>query len=310
MRGPKSVPSADERPTTEGQKVDRRSSSRTPSPLQSNGRRPFPSSPAGNAREMTATTTRPRTRRGTRGRSGRREHLAIGCSGWNYDSWRGRLYPHGLGESRWLERYAQEFDTVEVNATFYRLPSRKAVEKWVEATPPGFTFAVKTSRYLTHVRRLRDLAPGVARFRERIEPLQRSRRLGPMLWQLPATFRRDDERLEDAAGELGPGRHAFEFRHESWFAPEVAEILCRHSIAFVTADSAKRAFPPAPETTEWSYTRLHDGRGRRGNYTERQLQDLARSIARQHGRAYVYFNNDWEGFAVDNARRLRELICP
>jgi uncharacterized protein YecE (DUF72 family) len=213
-----------------------------------------------------------------------------------------------LPESRWLVRYAEVFSTVEVNATFYRLPSRTAVERWAAVTPPGFTFAVKASRYLTHVRRLRDLAPGVARFYERIEPLARAERLGPVLWQLPATFTRDDERLETAVRELGPGLHAFEFRHESWFAPEVAEILRRRSIAFVRADSAKRPLPPAPETAEWSYVRLHDGRGRRGNYSERQLRALARDAGRLRGTTYVYFNNDWEGFAVNNARRLQELI--
>jgi uncharacterized protein YecE (DUF72 family) len=256
---------------------------------------------------MTAMATHPGIGRGTGTPLHPKGPVAIGCSGWNYDSWRGHLYPPGLPESRWLERYAEEFETVEVNATFYRLPSRQTVERWVEATPPGFVFAVKASRYLTHVRRLRDLAPGIERLRERIEPLVRARRLGPVLWQLPATFTRDDERLDEAVSALGPGRHAFEFRHETWFAPEVAEILRRHSIAFVHADSDRRKLPPAPATAAWSYLRLHDGRGRRGNYTERQLRDLAREIEGLPGPMYVYFNNDWEGFAVNDARRLREL---
>jgi uncharacterized protein YecE (DUF72 family) len=257
---------------------------------------------------LTATRAgRPRSRGETPRGSARAGRLLIGCSGWNYDDWRGRLYPDGLPQSRWLERYAEQFDTVEVNATFYRLPTRKTVERWVEVTPPRFTFAVKASRYLTHVRRLRELAPGIARFRERIEPLERSRKLGPVLWQLPERFLRDDERLAAAVKELGPGRHAFEFRHSSWFVPEVAEILRRRSVAVVDADSRRRALPPAPRTADWSYVRLHLGRGRRGNYSERELEELGRKLERRRGPAFVYFNNDWEGFAVDNARRLREL---
>jgi uncharacterized protein YecE (DUF72 family) len=121
--------------------------------------------------------------------------VRIGCSGWNYAHWRERVYPKGLPQRRWLEHYATLFDTVEVNTTFYRLPRREAVASWVEESPAGFLFAVKASRYLTHVKRLREMEEGVARFYERIEPLARSPKLGPVLWQLPPTFRRDDERL-------------------------------------------------------------------------------------------------------------------
>ena len=143
--------------------------------------------------------------------------VRIGCSGWNYDDWRGRLYPEGLGKSRWLARYAEEFDTVEVNSTFYRLASSAAVARWVEQTPPRFLFAAKASRYLTHVRRLRDIERGIARYYERIQPLVDSPKLGPIVWQLPANFARDDDVLAGALELLPPGRHCFEFRHESWF---------------------------------------------------------------------------------------------
>ncbi len=119
----------------------------------------------------------------------------MGCSGWNYRDWRGVLYPDGCPQRRWLSRYAEAFDTVEVNATFYRLPTRSAVEGWVAQAPPGFVLAVKASRYLTHVKRLRDMEQGVARLWERLEPLTTSAHMGPVLWQLPATFHRDDERL-------------------------------------------------------------------------------------------------------------------
>src|SRR5918998_1430426 len=132
--------------------------------------------------------------------------VRVGCSGWQYDSWRGGLYPEGLGKNRWLERYAEVFDTVEVNSTFYRLASRDAVARWVEQTPPGFLFAAKASRYLTHIKRLQGLEQGIERYYERIEPLVESGKLGPVVWQFPATFRRDDERLRAALPLLPPGR--------------------------------------------------------------------------------------------------------
>jgi uncharacterized protein YecE (DUF72 family) len=129
----------------------------------------------------------------------------VGCSGWNYPHWRGTVYPKGVPTRRWLEHYAALFGTVEVNHTFYRLPPRSAVERWVEQTPPGFLFSVKASRFLTHMKRLTDMGVGLERFYERIEPLIESSKLGPVLWQLPERFGRDDERLASALGRLPPG---------------------------------------------------------------------------------------------------------
>jgi len=122
-----------------------------------------------------------------------RRPIRIGCSGWNYASWKQELY-EGLPASRWLEHYARHFDTVEANNTFYRLPNRDAVANWERTAPPGFVFAVKASRYLTHVKRLRDVGEGLQRFYDRIDPLLCSSKLGPILWQLPPNFQRDDER--------------------------------------------------------------------------------------------------------------------
>ena len=151
--------------------------------------------------------------------------VRIGCSGWNYSHWREVVYPKGLPPRRWLEHYATLFDTVEVNNTFYRLPTRSAVAGWVEQSPPGFLFTVKASRYLTHMKRLTDLGRGLERFYERIEPLVDSPKMGPVLWQLPGNFHRNDERLASALAQLPPGRHCFEFRHESWFVPEIYAML-------------------------------------------------------------------------------------
>jgi uncharacterized protein YecE (DUF72 family) len=235
--------------------------------------------------------------------------IRIGCSGWSYDHWRGRLYPAGTPTGRWLELYAATFDTVELNATFYRLPVKKTVERWAEATPAGFCFAVKASRYLTHVRRLQELREGLERLAERLEPLVAAGKLGPVLWQLPPTFERDDERLAAALAALPPGgRHAFEFRHPSWFAADVYALLRANGAALVVADRASLPAAPWVDTAGWSYLRFHHGRsGRRGNYSRAELRRWAGRIRHARGDVYAYFNNDWEGFAVDNARTLREL---
>ncbi len=237
--------------------------------------------------------------------------VRIGCSGWNYRSWRGVLYPAGVPARRWLELYAERFDTVEVNATFYRLPSREAVAHWVEQTPSPFVFAVKASRYLTHVRRLRDIGDGVARFYERVEPLTDAERLGPVLWQLPERFPRDEERLAAALDLLPAGRHAFEFRHASWFVPAVYELLRAHGAALVIGDHPQRPFQTDETTTSWRYVRFHHGaRGRRGNYSERELDVWAQRLRswRERGEVFAYFNNDWEGFAPRDALALRRRV--
>jgi uncharacterized protein YecE (DUF72 family) len=237
--------------------------------------------------------------------------VRIGCSGWVYDHWRGRVYPDGLPQRRWLEHYASLFETVEVNATFYRLPKRDTVAAWVEGTPAGFVFAVKASRYLTHLKRLRDLGDGLERFYARIQPLVDSPKLGPVLWQLPENFHRDDDRLAGALERLPPGRHCFEFRHPSWFHPDVYALLRGHGTALVVGDTPTRPFQAHELTAGWSFVRFHHGsRGRRGNYSDRELEEWAERLARWRAQAdvYAYFNNDWEGFAVRNALALRKLL--
>ena len=235
----------------------------------------------------------------------------IGCSGWNYADWRERIYPRGLPPRRWLARYAELFDTVEVNSTFYRLASRDAVAAWVEQTPDDFVFALKASRYLTHFKRLTDMEQGVRRFYERIDPLVGTPKLGPIVWQLPENFHRDDERLASALQRLPPGRHAFEFRHASWFAPNVYALLREHGVALVIGDHPARPFQSHELTADWTFVRFHQGaRGRRGNYAESELRTWQRRITQWRRRAevYAYFNNDWEAFAVRNARRLKSML--
>jgi uncharacterized protein YecE (DUF72 family) len=235
----------------------------------------------------------------------------VGCSGWNYSDWRGRFYPQKLPPSRWLEAYGQIFDTVEVNSTFYRLASRKAVERWVEQTPPGFIFALKASRYLTHIRRLRDMSRGVHRFYAPLVPLLEAGRMGPVLWQLPETFHRDDDALAFALERLPEGRHCFEFRHPSWFEPTVLELLRDHGAALVIGDHPQRPFQALELTTNWTFVRFHYGRrGRNGNYSTAELERWKRRLAAWRAKAevFAYFNNDWQGFAPRNARWLAERL--
>jgi uncharacterized protein YecE (DUF72 family) len=237
--------------------------------------------------------------------------VRIGCSGWNYAHWRERVYPKDLPPRRWLEHYATLFDTVEVNATFYRLPTEKAVGGWVEQSPPEFCFAVKASRYLTHIKRLTTVEQGVRLFYERIRPLAESPKLGPVLWQLPENFHRNDERLASALEALPAGRHAFEFRHASWFAAEVYALLRERGVALVIGDTPKRPFQTHELTADFTFVRFHYGhRGRGGNYSERELEEWARRIERWRDEVdvFAYFNNDWEGYAVKNGLWLRRRI--
>jgi uncharacterized protein YecE (DUF72 family) len=203
---------------------------------------------------------------------------------------------------------------VEVNSTFYRLPRRDAVAHWLEQTPGEFLFAVKASRYLTHIKRLRDLGPGLERFLERIDPMLGSPQLGPLLWQLPPTFRRDDERLADALARLPRAlRHCVEFRHPSWFVEDTYALLREHGVALAIGDRPQvNAFQTHELTADWTYVRFHGGtRGRRGNYSDGELREWAtrlREWSRTH-EVYAYFNNDWEGFAPRNAALLKRLLA-
>jgi uncharacterized protein YecE (DUF72 family) len=240
------------------------------------------------------------------------ERIRIGCSGWNYDHWRnGVFYPPRLPARSWLAYYAEHFDTVEVNATFYRLPRPSSVARWVEVTPDDFVISFKASRYLTHVKRLRDLPGHVDLLLDRVAPLVESPKLGPMLWQLPPTFARDDERLASALEQLPPGlRHAVEFRHESWFADEVFELLRVHGVALVLADRARSpALRRCELTADFAYVRLHEGRDR-GNYSHAELGRWVAMLGRLAERAevFAYFNNDWHGYAVENALYVKRSL--
>jgi len=239
--------------------------------------------------------------------------IRIGCSGWQYASWRERFYPKGVAQRRWLQHYAGTFDTVEVNATFYRLAKPDAVAAWVQESPDDFVFTIKGSQYLTHMKRLLDTGQGLERFYASIAPLVESPKLGPVLWQLPPNFRRDDDRLAAWLEALPEGDHAVEFRHDSWFVPEVYGLLYAHGVAFVSGDDPRRVDWPLEVTAPFTFVRFHYGtRGRRGNYSETELREWAarlRDLATGVD-VWAYFNNDWEAFAIGNGKRLKRLLDP
>jgi uncharacterized protein YecE (DUF72 family) len=236
--------------------------------------------------------------------------LHIGCSGWQYRSWRdGAFYPPKLPQRRWLEYYSSVFGTVEVNSTFYRLARPEAVARWLQETPPEFLLTVKASRYMTHIRRLQDLEEPMRRFYAGIEPLVGSPKLGPVLWQLPANFKRDEERLSEVLHALPEGRHCFEFRDPSWFTDDVLELLRQFGVALVYGDHPERPWQPLELTADWTFIRFHYGRrGRRGNYSETELREWAERLGGLDAEVFAYFNNDWEAFAPRNALRLRSLL--
>jgi uncharacterized protein YecE (DUF72 family) len=236
----------------------------------------------------------------------------VGCSGWVYPHWRERFYPKGIPQRTWLSFYAEHFDTVEINNTFYRLPKPAAVEGWADHSSPEFTFAIKVSRYMTHIKRLTMVETGLKRFYEPLEPLTRSGKLGPLLWQFPENFHRDEERLAGALAALPPGRHAFEFRHQSWFTDDVYALLRDHGAALVVGDESSRwASTPHVRTADWTYIRFHHGsRGRHGNYSASEIERWAGRISqwRRDTEVYAYFNNDWEGYAIRNAKLLKKQL--
>ncbi len=236
--------------------------------------------------------------------------VRIGCSGWEYRHWRGGFYPAGIPQSRWLEHYAAHFDTVELNGTFYRLPRPDTFDRWRARVPSGFRFAVKASRYLTHIRRLREPGEPLERLWSRATHLED--RLGPMLYQLPPHWRRDAGRLEAFLDALPPARlQAIEFRDPSWHHPEVHRLLDRHGVALCLHDMPGAEAPREP-VGPFVYLRFHGSAGTYGgSYPPQAIGAWARRLATLAQRgldAWVYFNNDLGGQAPRDAVRLREAL--
>ena len=244
-----------------------------------------------------------------------RPNPRIGCSGWNYKAWRVAFYPKGLSSERWLDFYASRFDTVEINSTFYRLPERGTFAAWQAQTPKNFLFAVKASRFLTHMKRLREPREPLARLFSRASAL--GRQLGPVLYQLPGNFTIDLARLEAflaALPRLSSGariRHVMEFRHPSWYVAETYHALRRHGVALCLHDKEGSEIDQ-PIDGPFVYVRFHGTSGRyHGSYGRRALTVWAHRLAEQmqDGRQiFAYFNNDPDAAAVDNALTLRSAL--
>ncbi len=237
--------------------------------------------------------------------------VVIGTSGWQYADWRGRLYPPSLPVRCWLEHYAACFDTLEVNNAFYRLPERATFEKWAARTPPGFVVAVKASRYLTHIRRLREPEEPVARLMERAAGL--GERLGPVLLQLPPDLPADLAALERTLSCFPSGvRVAVEPRHESWFSETLAEMLARFDAALCLAD---RLGPITPvwRTASFGYVRFHEGRASpRPSYGRRALERWGERLAEiwpAEADVYAFFNNDHLACAPRDAARFAAAVA-
>lgn len=240
-----------------------------------------------------------------------RKAIHIGTSGWNYDHWRGPFYPKDLPQGAWLDFYAQQFHTVEINNSFYRLPEKSTFESWRDTVPEDFLFAVKGSRYITHMKKLKDPQESLARFVDRVRGL--GAKLGPVLFQLPPRWRVNVERLEAFLGALpGDLRWAFEFRDTSWFGEATSELLRQYGAAFCIYQFAG-TLSPREVTADFVYIRLHGPQQEayRGQYDETTLREWAgamRTWAEAGREVFCYFDNDEKGYAAQDALRLQELL--
>ncbi|HYA00543.1 MAG TPA: DUF72 domain-containing protein [Candidatus Binatia bacterium] len=237
--------------------------------------------------------------------------VRIGTSGWQYADWRGAFYPEKMPQRLWLERYASHFDVVEVNNTFYRLPAAEVFAQWRERVPASFRFALKLSRYISHIRRLREPAESMRTFLERAAQL--GDRIGPLLLQLPPNFPVDPGRLEDALAAV-PHRFrvAVEVRHASWFREEVAAVLRRHDAALCLTDRCGEPQEPRWPTAGWGYLRFHQGAEGDWSYGERTLRDWAsrvRSLWGEGADVHAFFNNDPGCAAVRDAAAFAQVCA-
>jgi len=241
-----------------------------------------------------------------------RPSIHIGTSGWHYPHWHGVFYPAEMPARELLGFYCQHFHTVEINNSFYHLPARQTFRLWYQQTPKNFCFAVKASRYITHMKKLKDAQQPVAVFLSHVRGLKE--KLGPILFQLPPRWRRDPERLSQFLEALPRGyRYAFEFRDPSWFHEETYAQLRRRNAAFCVYDLAGQTSPRLL-TADFAYLRLHGPSAFKyqGRYSRRQLAAWWRTVQgwlREVGAIYVYFDNDQNGYAALNAQELRQLAA-
>ena len=236
--------------------------------------------------------------------------VRVGCSGWQYRHWRGDFYPADLPSDRWLEFYASRFDTVEINNSFYRLPEPTVFASWRRRAPGGFIYAVKASRFLTHMKKLKDPEEPLARFFSHARQLGPT--FGPVLYQLPPRWRVNRERLTSFLRQLPRRRrHAIEFREPSWYCDEVFALLDRYHVSLCLHDM-KGSTPERLAVGPFVYLRFHGTTRYGGRYDDETLEDWAEWLAPRVDRGvhvYAYFNNDVGGHAPRDAMRLRKAIA-
>jgi len=234
--------------------------------------------------------------------------IRVGTSGWDYWHWKGLFYPHDLPRSEWLRHYQAKFNTVELNASFYRSVRTSTFARWREASPEGFLWAVKAHRAITHLTRLREKDP-LEKFLESVEGLGAG--LGVILFQLPPSLKFESKPAQRFLGWLPEGkRYAVEPRHKSWLEEEPLELLAKHGVALCIADSGGR-FPSGEHVTaDFVYLRFHGGeRLYASRYAEEQMRVWAEKLAAWEQPAFVYFNNDFHGYAVENAVELKQAVA-
>ena len=234
--------------------------------------------------------------------------IRIGTSGWTYQHWQRVFYPVKWPKSRWLEYYSEHFDTVELNASFYRLPNRTTFESWKARTPDNFLWSVKGSKFITHTRRLKNPAESLDRLYGVTAGLGEKR--GVILFQLPPSLAFDEKVFRDFCESLDPEiRHALEIRHPSWINDQVFDILSEFNIALCMADTAGRYPSCETMTADFAYIRLHGSQKLYASeYSEEELRTWAEKVDAWNRDAFIYFDNDFEGHAVNNARRLKEIL--
>ena len=236
--------------------------------------------------------------------------IHIGCSGWHYLHWRGNFYPAETKTADFLKIYFKHFDTVEINNSFYRLPTENAVNSWQESVPKNFTFSVKASRFITHNKKLKDSGESFQLFFNRIHLL--SNKLGPILFQLPPKWNYNGDRLEEFLAGLPSGNdYVFEFRNYTWMNEEAYTLLRKYRAGFCIHDMPESATPEVV-TSKTAYVRFHgNGEKYSGGYSDDTLETWAEKILvwnEKHIKVYVYFNNDIGGFAPKNALTLKAMI--
>lgn len=233
----------------------------------------------------------------------------IGCSGFNYDDWKGEFYPEDVPKKEWLEYYAEKFDTVEINATFYHMPKEKTLDNWYDRTPGNFRFTLKGSRFVTHQKKLNDPQEAVKRFYNLAARLKG--KLGCILWQLPGNLHKDIEKLNNFCKALSRDlRNVIEFRHNSWFNEEVYDIMKENDVSFCVISAPGNLKEDVVKTNQLVYMRFHGKKQwYKYLYSENELKEWAKKLRELNAQQiYAYFNNDYEVNAPKNADQFTKLL--